>query len=81
VSNFWASSFILRCSCSHSGITEYLAIESGGCMCTNSLHVLNVAWLNDCQRISVRSCVSRSQKVPFFFSWKLTYKVITLIKL
>ena len=36
----WSSCFTLHCSGSFSCMNEYLAIERGGCLCTNSIRAL-----------------------------------------
>ena len=49
-SGFEANCFILLLSSSHSYMNEYLAIYTGGSLCTNKLRALTVAWLDASQR-------------------------------
>ena len=42
----WRSLYTLRCSSSLSSRDEYLVIDSGGYLCTNSLRALVAAWLD-----------------------------------
>ena len=41
----FGSLFTLDCSRSLSCVNEYLAVDNGGCLCTNNLRALVAAWL------------------------------------
>ena len=53
--------FTLHCFNSHCCTNEYLAIDSGGYLCTNSLRASVAAWLDDSQRSRCGVLLNRLQ--------------------